>query len=56
MLHCTEICWFLVVLGPLFFVFQDGKTSLYCAAWKGHNDIVHLLIEAKADLNLQKKV
>ena len=40
----------------VFFVFQDGRTSLYCAAWKSHNDIVHLLIEAKADLNLQKKV
>ena len=31
-------------------------SSLYYAALRGHDDIVHLLLEAKADPNLQRKV
>ena len=31
-------------------------TSLYCAAWQGHNEIVRVVIEAEADLNIQQKV
>ena len=31
-------------------------TPILYAAWKGHHEIVGLLLEAKADLNLQEKV
>ena len=31
-------------------------TSLIYAAWKGHSEILRLLLEAKADPNLQRKV
>ena len=31
-------------------------SSLYYAALRGRNEIVHLLIKAKADPNLQRKV
>ena len=40
----------------IFFASQDGKTPILYAAWKGHHEVVGLLLEAKADLNLQEKV
>ena len=39
-----------------FFHSQDGMTPILYAAWKGHYVIVRLLVEVKADLNLQQKV
>lgn len=30
---------------------KDGSTPLHCAAWKGHAEVVVLLLEAGADVN-----
>ena len=35
---------------------QDVVTALYLAAQEGRVDVVRLLIEAKAQINIQKKV
>ena len=35
---------------------QDGLTALYYAARNGHNDVVSLLVDAHADVNLPQKV
>lgn len=32
---------------------KDGSTPLHCATWKGHQEIVALLLEAGADVNAQ---
>ena len=37
------------------YVSQDGKSALYVAAQEGHEDIVELLLKAKADLELKTK-
>src|ERR1044071_1218080 len=31
----------------------DGSTSLHCATWKGHIDVVACLLKAGADVNAQ---
>ena len=38
------------------YVFLDGRTAVMFAAQNGHSDVVGLLIDAKADLDLQNKV
>jgi len=30
---------------------KDGSTPLHCAVWKGHEDVVALLVRAGADVN-----
>lgn len=35
---------------------QDGRTALYIATQEGDEDIVRLLLEAKADPDLQDEV
>ena len=35
---------------------QDGRTAVFCAALYGHCDVVNLLINANADINLPEKV
>ena len=30
---------------------KDGSTPLHCAAWKGHQQVVTLLLQARADVN-----
>ena len=37
-------------------VTQNGWTALHLAAQEGHEDVVELLLEAKADPELKKKV
>ena len=33
----------------------DGSTPLHCATWKGHLDVVKLLLEAGAEVNAQNE-
>ena len=35
---------------------QDGWTALYLAAQEGHEDVVELLLEAKADPEMKAQV
>ena len=35
---------------------QDGTTAIFYAAMNGNSDIVSLLVEAKADINLPDEV
>ena len=35
---------------------QDGRTALFYAAMNGHSNVVCVLVEAHADLNLPDKV
>ena len=35
---------------------QDGLTAVYVASYKGHDQILELLLRRKADVNLQTKV
>jgi ankyrin repeat protein len=30
---------------------SDGSTPLHCATWKGHPDVVAVLLDARADVN-----
>ena len=30
---------------------KDGSTALHCAVWKGHQEVVALLLQAGADVN-----
>ena len=34
---------------------KDGSTALHCAAWKGHQEVVSLLLEAGADVHAQNQ-
>ena len=34
---------------------KDGSTPLHCAAWKGHQQVVALLLKAGADVNAQNE-
>jgi len=45
-----------LLLSLYFITVQDGKTALHLAAEHGHTNVVQLLIEAQADLDLQDKV
>lgn len=44
------------VLYVLFFNTQNGQTPLMVASFKGRVDIVRILIEAKAQVNIKKEV
>ena len=35
---------------------QDGQTPLYTASYRGHTDVVRILLENKADPNISDKV
>ena len=35
---------------------QNGQTALYIAGWKGHDEIVELLLKKEADVNHHQKV
>ena len=34
---------------------KDGSTPLHCAVWKGHQQVVALLLQAGADVNAQNE-
>ena len=48
----------IAVLGELtvYFCPQDGGTALHCAAQEGKVDVVRVLTEAKARINIQTEV
>ena len=45
----------MIPLSPPYHV-QTGQTELYIASWKGHDQIVELLLKKEVDVNHQKKV
>ena len=59
-LHCVSwlVVWWFMTSGlsysPLHV--QDGQTALYNASWKGHDQIVNLLLGREANVNHQTKV
>ena len=60
-LHNTSsytVLLYIAVLGELTVCFcpQDSFTALHCAAQEGKVDVVRLLTEAKAHINIQTEV
>ena len=35
---------------------QDGQTALYIASWKGHMEVVKLLLQKQSDVGISKTV
>lgn len=35
---------------------QDGKTCLHVAVWRGHENVVRILVDAGADVNIPDSV
>ena len=48
--------FFLHALDILYLLLQDGYTTLMLAANSGSNELVHILLQAGADVNVQDKV
>ena len=46
----------MIILSLYLIVLKDGRTPIYYAAMNGHTEIVEVLIQAKANINLQHKV
>lgn len=38
------------------YIHQDGKTCLHVAVWRGHEEVVELLVKAGADVNIPDSV
>ena len=47
--------WFFITFVPLVHV-QDGQTALFVSSYKGHDQIVELLLRREADVNYHTKV
>ena len=49
------VVWLFIIFGPLVHV-QDGQTALFVSSYKGHDQIVELLLRREADVNYHTKV
>ena len=47
--------WFFIIFVSLVHV-QDGQTALFVSSYKGHDQIVELLLRSEANVNYQTKV
>ena len=56
LLHSYFLAFELYIDLVFLFIIQDGKTALYWAVEKGHDDIVQLLLDNDADLENCTKV
>lgn len=61
--HCFILCvlctWFVflqVEFVCVFFLPQYGRSPLHLAAYKGHTEVVHILLKAGCDLDIQDDV
>lgn len=57
-MHVYACCIVAIVVNRqhTYYITQDGRTALYIATQEGHEDIVRLLLEAKADPDVQDEV
>ena len=56
-LHYASWCgvWFFIIFVSLVHV-QDGQTPLFVSSYKGHDQIVELLLRREANVNYRTKV
>ena len=52
----VTVSWYLILCLLCSSHEQDGLTAVYCASAEGHTEVVKLLVQAKADVELQHKV
>ena len=52
----VTVSWYLILCLLCSSHEQDGLTAVYCASAAGHTEVVKLLVQAKADVELQHKV
>ena len=48
--------WYTGILNTYNHTQQWGQTAIYCASAQGHSEVVKLLVQAEADLELSFKV
>ena len=46
----------LITIASLFSLMQDGFTPLYVASWYGHEGVVELLLDKRANVDQQEEV
>ena len=52
----VTVSWYLILCLLCSSHEQNGHTAVYCASYFGHTEVVKLLVQAKADVELQTKV
>ena len=52
----VTVSWYLILCPLCSSHEQSGLTAVYCASQEGHTEVVKLLVQAKADVELQTKV